>query len=231
MISTVVDKERLRIRRFAPRYLDPASRLGEVLFGLIMVLTVTLTAGLTVAEGKDGVRQLLLAAIGCNVAWGLIDAVMYIMNCITVRNEKIRLIEAVQRAPDATSALNLVRDGIEPELQDLLDPDDAEKMNLAVLKHIAHVRSAKTKVSKEDIYGAVACFWLVFLSCLPAALPFLFFSRPHLALRVSNFLLITLLFLVGQKWAQYAGTNRLVAGFAMVTLGLVLVGVAILLGG
>jgi VIT family len=196
-----------------------------------MVLSVTLTAGLTVAEGKEGVRQLLLAAIGCNVAWGLIDAVMYLMNCITVRNGKIRLIEGVQRAPDAASALSLVRNEIEPELQDLLEPDDAEKMNLAVLKHIAHVRIGRTKVSKEDLYGALACFWLVFVSCLPAALPFLFFSRPHLALRVSNFLLIGLLFLVGQKWAQYAGTNRLAAGFAMVILGLVLVGITILLGG
>jgi hypothetical protein len=226
-----VGKEPLRIRRFVPLYLDPASRLGEVLFGLIMVLTITLTAGLTVAEGKEGVRQLLLAAIGCNVAWGLIDAVMYIMNCITVRNEKIRLIEAVQRAPDTTSALNLVRDGIEPELQDLLEPAAAEKMNLALLKQIAQVRIGRTKVSKEDLYGAIACFWLVFVSCLPAALPFFFFSRPHLALRVSNFLLIALLFLVGQKWAQYAGTNRLVTGFAMVGLGLLLVGIAILLGG
>jgi VIT1/CCC1 family predicted Fe2+/Mn2+ transporter len=104
-------------------------------------------------------------------------------------------------------------------------------MNLAVLNHIARVRITRTKVSKEDMYGAIACFWLVFISCLPAALPFLFFSRPHLALRVSNFLLIALLFLVGQGWARYAGTSRLKAGFAMVALGLVLVGVAILLGG
>jgi hypothetical protein len=37
--------------------------------------------------------------------------------------------------------------------------------------------------------------------------------------------------LVGQKWAQYAGTNRFAAGSAMVTIGLILVGVAILLGG
>ena len=220
-----------RFKRFVPRYLDPASRLGEVLFGLIMVLTMTLTAGLTVAEGKEGVRQLLLAAIGCNVAWGVIDAVMYIMNCITVRNGKIRLIEAVQRAPDTASALTLIRNEIEPELQDLLEPDDAEKMNLSVLKHIAHVRIGRRKITKEDLYGAVACFWLVFVSCLPAALPFFFFSRPHLALRVSNFLLITLLFFVGQKWAQYAGTNRLATGFVMVALGLVLVAVAILLGG
>jgi hypothetical protein len=34
--------------RFTQRHLDPGSRLGEILFDLIMVLTVTLTAGLTV---------------------------------------------------------------------------------------------------------------------------------------------------------------------------------------
>ena len=81
-------EESISVRRFVPRYLDPASRLGEILFGLIMVLTMTLTAGLTVAEGKEGVRQLLVAAIGCNLAWGLIDAVMYIMNCITGTQRK-----------------------------------------------------------------------------------------------------------------------------------------------
>ena len=81
------------------------SRLGVILFGLIMVLTVTLTAGLTVAEGRAGVRQLLLAAIGCNLAWGIIDAVMYIMNCLTERSGKVRLIEAVQRARDNRKAV------------------------------------------------------------------------------------------------------------------------------
>ncbi len=82
--------------RFTQRHLDPGSRLSEILFGLIMVLTVTLTVGFAVAEGRRGVRQLLLAAIGSNVAWGIIDATMYIMNCMIVRRGKIRLVEAVQ---------------------------------------------------------------------------------------------------------------------------------------
>ena len=101
-------------------------RLGEILFGLIMVLTITLTAGLTVADGPQGVRQLLFAAIGCNVAWGIIDAVMYIMNCITVRSGKARFLEAMRQAPDVDAALRLIRDEIEPDLQDLLKPEDAE---------------------------------------------------------------------------------------------------------
>jgi VIT1/CCC1 family predicted Fe2+/Mn2+ transporter len=72
---------------------------------------------------------------------------------------------------------------------------------------------------------------LVFLSCLPAAAPFFVISEPTRALRVSNFLLVAMLFFVGWKWAEYAHTNRLVSGLAMMTIGLVLVGVAVLLGG
>jgi len=219
------------MKRFVPRYLDPASRLGEILFGLIMVLTVTLSAGLTAAEGPAGVRQLLIAAIGCNVAWGIIDAVMYIMNCVTVRSGKMRLVEAIQRAPDTEAALALIQNEIEPELQELLDPEDAKILSQTVLKHIAHARIAKKSLTKDDLYGAITCFWLVFVSCLQAALPFLFFSRAHFALRVSNFLLVAMLFLVGQKWAVYSGTSRLVAGSAMVAIGLALVGLAVLLGG
>ncbi len=86
-------------------------------------------------------------------------------------------------------------------------------------------------MTRDDLYGALACFLLVFLSCLPAAVPFLILSEPTRALRVSNVLLIAMLFIVGQKWAQYARTNRLVAGLVMVAIGLALVGVAVLLGG
>src|SRR5262249_55893581 len=78
---------------------------------------------------------------------------------------------------------------------------------------------------------ALACFWLVFVSCLPAALPFFFLSDPTHALRVSNVLLIAMLFWVGQKWAEYAHTNRIVTGLVMMGIGLALVGVAVALGG
>ena len=205
--------------------------MGEVLFGLVMVLTVTLTAGLTVAEGREGIRQLLFAAIGCNIAWGIIDAVMYIMDCVTVRAGKLRLIEAVQRAPNEPETLNLIQNEIEPELQELIDPEAAEALSRSVLQHIADVKITKRTLTKGDLYGALACFWLVFMSCLPAAIPFFIFSEPRFALRVSNFLLVALLFFVGQKWAQHASTSRLAAGFIMVTIGLALVGIAILLGG
>jgi hypothetical protein len=219
------------MKRFVPRYLDPASRLGEILFGLIMVLTVTLSAGFVVNEGRAGVRELLIAAIGCNLAWGIIDAVMYLMNCVTVRSGKMQLVMAVQRAPDSSAALALIQKEVEPELLALLDPDEGEALGKSILRHLSQAEVTPATVTKDDIYGALACLFLVFFSCLPAALPFFVLSQPYFALRVSNLLLVTLLFLVGYKWAGYIGINRMGAGLVMVLIGLALVGIAILLGG
>lgn len=219
------------MKRFVPRYLDPATRLGEILFGLIMALTITLTAGFVVDEGRKGVRELLLAAIGCNAAWGFIDSVMYLMSCITVRSEKAKLVTAIQSAPDSASALALIRDGVEPELQSMLDPNDGDSFNRSILPHLSRASAIRPALSWDDFYGALACFLLVFFSCLPAALPFLILSDPGFALRISNFLLIGLLFFVGRKWARYIGLSPLWCGSIMVLVGLALVGVAILLGG
>jgi len=223
--------EQPKRERFVERYLDPASRLGEVLFGLIMVLGATLTAGLTVAEGTAGVRQLLRAALGCNIAWGIIDGIMYAMNCMTERGEKARLIRAIQGATDQRAALDIVRSEIEPRFEMLTGPEDREALCRSIVNYLARGTAPKARVTKDDVYGALVCFCLVFLACLPAAVPFLIFSEPVRALRVSNLLLIVMLFFVGQEWAQYAHTNRLVAGLVMVAIGLALVGVAILLGG
>src|ERR1044072_2520074 len=55
------------------RYLDPSDTLGEIMFGLIMTLTFTLGAGIIIEdEGREGARELLVALIGCNIAWGLL---------------------------------------------------------------------------------------------------------------------------------------------------------------
>jgi len=103
---------------FVQRYLDPGDRLGEVLFGLIMVLTFTLGAGLVVQEGRDATTQMLLGILGCNVAWGLIDGGMYIIGCLFDRSRKARLLESIQQVGDEEEAMRrvaaMLEDGLEP---------------------------------------------------------------------------------------------------------------------
>ena len=68
------------------RHLEPAESLGEILFGLIMVLTCTLGAAVIGGTDREAARGLLLAALGCNVAWGVIDAALYVMGTVFQRN-------------------------------------------------------------------------------------------------------------------------------------------------
>ena len=83
------------------RLLDPVSRVSEILFGLIMALTFTCTFSAAEAD-REEVRALLAGAIGCNIAWGLVDAVMYLINSLTSRGREIMLSGATGAGPQLT---------------------------------------------------------------------------------------------------------------------------------
>src|SRR5512145_2610554 len=85
------------------RVLQPIERISEVLFGLIMVLTFT--GSLSVAEaGRDDVRTMLIAALGCNLAWGIIDGVLYLMGALAASGSGLAAVRAVRRAGTAADA-------------------------------------------------------------------------------------------------------------------------------
>jgi hypothetical protein len=75
--------------------------MSEVLFGIIMVLTFT--GSLRVADaGRDDLRAVLVGAVGCNLAWGLVDAVMYLMAAFMTRARQRLAFERIRqtREPD-----------------------------------------------------------------------------------------------------------------------------------
>ncbi len=74
-----------RRQSFRTKYLDPGSRMGGSV-GLIMTLTFTLGAGLVIEEeGRAGAREMLIAILGCNLAWGLIDGMFYVLASLRAR--------------------------------------------------------------------------------------------------------------------------------------------------
>jgi hypothetical protein len=85
------------------RVLDPADRASEILFGLIMVLTFTLSLGAT-GMGKADVHAVLIGALGCNLAWGIIDAVLYLMGARAERGLAASSVRAISTADDPAAA-------------------------------------------------------------------------------------------------------------------------------
>src|SRR5436305_15085333 len=93
--------------RSSKRVLEPIDRISEVLFGLIMVLTFT--GSLSIAEaGRDDIRAMLIGALGCNIAWGIIDGVLYLMACLADRSHDLKTYRAVRQASDPARAQQLL---------------------------------------------------------------------------------------------------------------------------
>jgi VIT1/CCC1 family predicted Fe2+/Mn2+ transporter len=208
------------------RALDPVSRATEVLFGLIMILTFT--ASLNTAEaGRSDVRLMLIAALGCNLAWGVIDAAMYLLSTRADAAISRRMLEQARRAPSPAIAHAQIRAALPTVVAAALDGGDLERIRL----RLAALPSADDpRLTLADWRAAVAVFLLVFISTLPVALPFLLVEDARRALWLSHCIAITSLFLAGYTLGTHWGRPVRV-GLAMVALGAVLVAIALLLGG
>jgi hypothetical protein len=215
---------------FAAKYLDPSEILGEILFGLIMVLSFTLGANLVIAEGDGAIKEMLLAVVACNIAWGIIDGGMYLMTCAFERSRNRRLWRAVKKTGSDVEARSIVRTWLEPQLSAITSEPTIEAVSADVLGHLRRREPDPAPLTRDDWYGAVASFWLVFLSTIPAVLPFLIFDSRHFALRVSNGLLLGMLFLVGYQWARHTNGRPWLVGLGMLACGGALVAVAIAFG-
>jgi hypothetical protein len=206
--------------------LDPVSRASEILFGLIMVLTFTLS--LAASAGPADVRAVLIGVLGCNLAWAIIDAVMYLMG---VRGERRLAISAIQGIRDAESPAAgqaIVADNLPSIVLPALNDSDLERIRV----HLAGlpVESLRTSFSCDDYLAAIGVFLLVFLCLFPVAAPLLFIDNIAIASRLSNAGAVCMLFLTGFTFGRQV-ERPYRTGFLMVAIGITLVMVAMALGG
>jgi VIT1/CCC1 family predicted Fe2+/Mn2+ transporter len=210
------------------RLLDPMERVSEILFGLIMVLTFTCSFSVASADRRD-VYKMMLAALGCNVAWGIIDGVFYLMSCLSEQGHNILALRAVRKTADSGEAHRIIAKALPTALAAALS--EAE---FAVLREKLNRLSdppAHPRLAKDDWLAAFGVFLLVFLSTFPVVIPFLFIREPRLALRASNGVAIVMLFMAGCAFGRYSGFRPGRVGLAMVVLGIAMVGLTIVFGG
>ncbi|MDR3405968.1 MAG: VIT1/CCC1 transporter family protein [Chthoniobacter sp.] len=218
----------MSIRPSSKRVLDPLERFSEIVFGLIMVLSFT--CAFSVAEaGREGVRAMLIGAIGCNFAWGIIDAAFYLIACLTEHGHQATLLRIVQQSPDATQARQAIAEVLPPLVAEALQPADFDRIHAHL--HQLPPPPERPDLTSEDWRGSAGVFLLVFVSTLPVVVPFMFMHNARLALHVSNAIAIALLFGAGYMLAGFAGVRRVRTGLCMVAIGAALVALTIALGG
>lgn len=212
-----------------PQVLDPVERTTEVMFGLLMALTFTGTLSVATA-GREEVRTMMLTALGCNLAWGLADAVMYLVRTVTARTRNRTLLARLHATrADAAAGRRILAEAMPERLADALEAEGLESMRgrLATVPLPEHAG----RITARDLKGAFGVFLMVVLATFPVVIPFMVFQQTALALRVSNALSVAMLFAAGWTLASHAGGSRWRGGLAMAVIGTLLIGAIIALGG
>ncbi len=192
-----------------------------------MALTFTGTLSVATADRSE-VRSMLIGALGCNVAWGLVDAVMYLLATLTERRRNRAILEEVRGSSDAARSRDLILEALPPVIASSMEPADVD----IIRSRLARVPEPTGAVlTLADFRTAFGVFLLVFLATLPVALPFLFVSEAHRALRISNGIALLMLFLGGYYLGRHGGTHPWRVGLGTMAVGVVLVWATIALGG
>jgi VIT1/CCC1 family predicted Fe2+/Mn2+ transporter len=205
--------------------LDPVERVTEVIFGVLMALTFT--GSLSIASADQEVRTMMFAALGCNLAWGLTDAVMYLISTMVERQRKVSLLKQLQGTRDTVAAHLLIRQA----LPDRLVAGASDQAVESIHRRLLAITPARAVLRRDDFAGALGVLLLVVLSTFPVVVPFMLSDDIGLALRISNALAVLTMFIGGLILGRYAGGKPLTYGFAMAGIGIALVTIIIALGG
>jgi len=207
--------------------LSPFERGAEIIFGILMAISVTAAAEIT-SGGDADTRALMVAALGCNLAWGLIDGVIYLLQLQFERHRVHRMALELREL----SAEDAFRKRVAAELPPLV----AQAMNADSYRYIrqavqSYAQSRPAYWSRQELAAAGLICALVFASTFPLVLPFMLMQEPYLALRASHAIAVAMLFILGWRLGRWSGASPLGSGTLLAAVGVVLAVLCVALGG
>ncbi len=206
--------------------LDPIERASEAIFGVLMAMTFTGSLNAATA-GREEIGTMLLTAIGCNIAWGLTDAVMYLVATVVEKRRGVTLLRRVRQTADTRTAYRLIADELPERFAGSVQKDTLE----AIRTTLAAVPEATTTLAARDYKAALGVFGIVVLATFPVVVPFVFMGNVFAAMRVSNGLAVATLYAYGHLLGKYSGGRPWHYGVAIAAVGMVLVAIIMALGG
>jgi len=172
---------------------------------------------------------MLIGALGCNLAWGIIDAVMYLVSLLAERGRGLALLRRVRRTTNPETAHQIISESLPPVLASVLTPQDLDSLRER-LRQVPDP-AERSRLTGRDFIGAAAVCLLVFFSTMPVIVPFIILHDAPRALRISNGIAVAMMFLCGWRLGRYGGRRPWLMGIGMALIGSVLVAITIALGG
>lgn len=220
-------------------FLDPIDRLSETIYSVLIILTFTLAFRIFRLGGNptqpiaaEYVNDLLFGAIGATLAWGLIDGVMHILMEVLQRGERHRLLRQIQTAESEQEAVAVIAEELDYVLEPIAGEGERHTLYRSVFTQLRDSEPRPIGLTRWDFAGAVGCVLVAIVAVLPSLLPLVLLRHDYaLAVRVSNLVSFAVLFYAGYNWGRYTGSSPWRTGLTLVALGVVMVAIAIPLGG
>lgn len=225
---------------FLGRLLDPIDRLSETIYSVLILLTFTLAyriirVGAEPVPAPDSIRyanELLLASLGAILAWGVIDGLMHILMEIFQRGERHRLLQMIQTAPSDAERIDTLADEFDYVLEPIIDEHERDQLYKGMLAHLRSAQPRPIGFKREDFTGALGTVVVALIAVIPSLIPIVLLRGNYdLAIRISNVISFIVLFQSGFTWGRYTGVNPWRTGLTLVAAGVVMVAIAIPLGG
>lgn len=208
--------------------LEPSERYLEVMFGVIMALSFTSAVSVS-HEGAAEIEHLLWAVICCNVAWGIIDGLTFLITSMISRSRKSVVYNSIRYAKTKEEGMALAKEQIQPLLSGIIPDDQVKDIYDKIMKLPPPPKHYLFNLT--EVKGAVIIFLINFFSTLPVALPFLILSDAIQAKLISDIISVCILFYCGYALANYSGFRPWLGGLGMVLIALCFFILTLLLGG
>ena len=221
------------------RLLDPIDALTQSIYSILIILTFTLAFRAFQFRleapphlAYEQLNELLMAAAGGTLAWGLIDGLMYVLASMFERGARQAWLKQIQASATEQDGV----DAVASELDYLLEPITSQpvrhRLYRTLLAHLKDSRPQPAGLKREDLAGALGTVLVTILAVLPSLAPLALIRHDAtLAIRLSNIVSFGMLFVVGFRWARRMRGNPWKTGALLVLAGAVMVFVAIPLGG
>jgi VIT1/CCC1 family predicted Fe2+/Mn2+ transporter len=214
---------------FVNKHLDPAGLLGEILFGLIMALGIIGAVRLGVEDLSN--RSMFIAILGCNLAWAVVDGVMFVLVAVFEQGRRQRIGRRIQSGASDEKARQLIHKELGGQLERICSPEALKRFEDDVLQTVRAAGPLKTSLNRGDVLGGIASAFVILVATAPILVPYLVIPVPRNAVRVSEAIAVGLLFFLGVWWGRVVGANPFKVGFGLTLVGGLLVAITIFLGG
>jgi len=178
---------------------------------------------------KGQVSGILVEAVGCTLAWAIIDAGFYLLGCLSDRGHKLLLLRQLRRSSDQNEVRSTIAKVLPPLIASRLHWEAFESLQQELM--LLPEPPTLPRLTAEDLKGALGVLLFASAAILPITIPFTFMSDVRLALLVSHCIAIVLLFLAGWALGRLTSEHPMRVGVIMVVFGSAMIAIALALGG